>query len=80
MKIKAYNKTMQLDEVNPRNIPDCIVRRPVTKIEYDEEGNEIKKISYQEINLTQKINETSKLIKTKTAEEKIAEIEKIFSK
>lgn len=57
---------------------DIIITRIETVIENDGETETRKRVKNY-INLTKKINESKKLIKNYTAEEKIAELEKIFT-
>lgn len=59
---------------------DIIVTKYETKTEYLEDGSRVEKRVPVQVNITKKINETKKLLKTTTAEQKMAEIEKIFSK
>ena len=59
---------------------DIIVTKYETKTEYTDDGSKLEKRVPIKVNITKKINETKKLLKTTTAEQKTAEIEKIFSK
>lgn len=59
---------------------EIIITKFETVTEYGTEGEEIKRRLPKKVNITRKINETKKLLKTYTAEEKVKEIEKIFSK
>ena len=59
---------------------DIIIKKYETVVEYNANGDKTEKRVPITINITKKINETKKLIKTATAEQKMAEIEKIFSK
>lgn len=78
MLVKAFTEYMNKPTGNHEYKPkDIIVKRVSYVIEYDEEGNEIKKRKETLVNITKKINETKKLIKTNTAEEKLAAFEKI---
>ena len=56
----------------------------ITKYKDEETVNEDGSITHKRIpinvNITKKINEEKKLIKTYTAEEKLIELEKVFSK
>lgn len=59
---------------------DIIIHKFEEKTEYLKDGTkQIKKVK-KEINLTKKINETKKLLKNYSAEEKLQEIEKVFTK
>lgn len=59
---------------------EIIITKYETVTEYGTEGEEIKRRLPKKVNITRKINETKKLLKNYTAEEKVKEIEKIFSK
>lgn len=59
---------------------DIIITKYETKTEYTEDGSKLEKRVPIKVNITKKINETKKILKTTTAEQKMAEIEKIFSK
>lgn len=62
---------------------DTIVLKPIftEKVEQKDEKIIITKTkSFSKVNLTKKINEQSKLIKVENAKDKLAEIEKIFTK
>ena len=61
-------------------LKDVIIKRLEIVEEYNEKGDKITKAQYTKINATKLANETKKLLKTQTAEEKLAEMEKIFSK
>ena len=79
--MKPKEKITQKEDFKNIVKPDIIVERTYVAEEvFDEEGNKITKYKKQKINLTKKINETKKLLNQATAEEKIAELEKIFAK
>lgn len=59
----------------PHEDKDIIIKKVTYTTSYDTEGNEIKKRVITKVNLTKKINETAKVLKTMTAEEKIANIQ-----
>lgn len=61
------------EEIKPEN--DIIVNRIKYETEYDKDGNKITKRVKTKVNLTKKINETAKVLKTLSAEEKIANIQ-----
>ena len=65
------------DQLKPKDII-------ITKYKDEESVNEDGSITHKRIpinvNITKKINEEKKLIKTYTAEEKLIELEKVFSK
>ena len=58
---------------------DIIVTKYEIKVEY-KDGVKIERRVPTKVNLTKKMNETKKILKAQTAEEKIKELEKIFSK
>ena len=59
---------------------DIVITKYRTDIDYDKDGNEIKKRTPVTVNITKKMNESKKLVKKFTAEEKLEELEKIFTK
>lgn len=63
----------------PDNIkyPDIITVKFVEKTVYNEDGSKTVKRIPEKVNITKKVNESKKLIKNYTAEEKMAEIERI---
>lgn len=66
---------------NSKNKPkkrDIIIKKAKKTIEY-KEGCEIHKTTYENVNITKKVNETKKLIQGLTAEQKIQELEKLFT-
>lgn len=78
-KKKGYHRPSKEERKNYKH-KDIIVTKHEQVIEYDENGNQtIKRIPCQ-INLTKKTNESKKLIKTYSAEQKLEELEKIFTK
>lgn len=58
---------------------DIIVTKTIDVEEEKEDGTRIIKKQKTKVNITKKVNETAKLIKNKTAEEKLAELEKVFT-
>lgn len=61
-------------------IKETVVRKLEIVNDFNEKGEMITKRVYKKVNLTKLANETKKLIKTQTAEQKLAEMEKIFTK
>lgn len=80
--LQAYkNKPVEL--INPdkwNESQDVIVKREKIETFFNDKGEEVKKRTYKEVNLSKKIKETTKVIKADIAKQKLAEIEKIFSK
>lgn len=58
---------------------EIIVNKVSWETEVAENGDIIKKRKIKKVNITKKINEEKKLIKNNQAEEKLAELEKIFN-
>lgn len=61
-------------------VKDVIVTRYTEVETVNENGEKVIKRKANEINVTKLVNETKKLVKNATAEEKLAELEKIFTK
>ena len=64
---------------NRKEHGDIIVNRIRTVTTY-ENGLKVERQIKKQVNVTKMVNETKKLIKQETASEKLAEIEKIFTK
>lgn len=79
---KKTNPIEKMTEERKKNRrkKDIIVTKYEKKIEYDKDGNEVIKRIPINVNITKKVNESKKLIKNYTAEQKIEELERIFSK
>ena len=81
--IQAFkNKVPTIKNDKFKNNIDILVTRIEEIQEFDEYGNKIFKKKVIVTNLTKKINETAKIVKqnaVSTAEQKLAEMEKIFS-
>lgn len=69
----------KLSEPIKRKTEDIIVTKYETVITY-ENGAKIERRKPKKVNVTKLVNETKKLIKAQTAEEKLAELEKVFTK
>lgn len=81
--IQAYNNKIKQGKIKYPKAKDIIVRQPIKKVEYQEDGTKIEKTVYRETNITKLVNETVKVVKqsaVNTAEQKLREMEKIFSK
>lgn len=76
--IQIYNKKNTISTKRPAKT-DIIITKYEKKIDYNENGEKIEKRIPYKVNITKKINETAKLIKEQTAQEKLAELEKIFT-
>ena len=67
----------RMEELAPKDI--IITKYKIEEIVNDDGSITSKRIPVN-VNITKKINEEKKLIKTYTAEEKLIELEKVFSK
>lgn len=59
---------------------DIFVTREREVEEYDKDGNRITKVIKEKYNITRKINECAKIIKTDLAQQKLEELNKILNK
>lgn len=59
-----------------KKYPEIITIKYQEKTIYNEDGSKTVKRIGEKVNITKKVNESKKLIKTYTAEEKMAEIER----
>ena len=73
------NKGLNAKEMIIPPAKDIIVTKTIDVEEEKEDGTRIIKKQKTKVNITKKVNETAKLIKNKTAEEKLAELEKVFT-
>lgn len=76
MQVLRVNKpiTNNNNEILPAE-EDIIINRVKYETSYDKDGNRVIKRIKTKVNLTKKINETAKALKTLTAEEKLANIQ-----
>lgn len=79
MAIEVYKSQDQKTAVRPPH-KDIIKRVPYKEVKYQKDGTKIEKTIYREVNITRMVNESAKIIKEKTAAEKLAELEKLLSK
>lgn len=79
-RVIALSEKPKITNTEEVKIEDIIITKWEKQTIYDDEGNKIEKRIPVKINITRKVNESAKLIKEYKAEEKLAEIEKIFSK
>lgn len=70
-----YLTAEDIEEMKPK---DIIVKRLEMVTEETEEGFQIKKPTYYKINITQKVNETKKLVKVNKAQETIKKLDEIL--
>ena len=69
--------------IEPIKDKDVIVLKIIEEEDFDDQGNKIIKRRKKQVNLTKLINETAKIAKQSaviTAEEKLKEMQKIFTK
>ena len=57
--------------------PEIITMKFIEKTIYNEDGTKTVKRIGEKVNITKKVNESKKLIKTYSAEEKLQEIERL---
>lgn len=69
----------KIEKYEVKKPEDIIVTKYETVITY-ENGAKIERRKPKKVNVTKLVNETKKLIKAQTAEEKLAELEKVFTK
>ena len=76
--IQAYNKDKEniIHEKLPIN--DIYVEKQEVKEEYNEKGQKITTHIKKRVNLTKKINETAKLLKIETLQEKYDKLKEIL--
>lgn len=73
----------ETEQKNYSEIPepkDIITSRIIEKVEYKNDGSKLIKYEKEYTNITKKINETAKMLKQLTAEDKIKELEEILKK
>ena len=71
LRVNKKPKTNDFEKIPNR---DIIVSKVSYVTEYDKEGNRVIKKVVKKVNLTKSINETAKVLKTLSAEEKLASI------
>jgi hypothetical protein len=76
---KRPKTATNLEKPVERKTEDIIVTKYETVVTY-ENGAKIERRKPKKVNVTKLVNETKKLIKMQTAEEKLAELEKVFTK
>lgn len=73
----------ETEQRNYTEIPepkDIITSRIIEKIEYKNDGTKIVRYEKEYTNITKKVNETAKVLKELSAEDKIKELEEILKK
>lgn len=77
--LKVCQSWEQKTDKPPFKPEDIIVTKYQTITEY-KDGCKIERRVPKKVNVTKLVNETKKLLKNQTAEEKLSELERIFSK
>ena len=75
--IAVLQKKTSCRKPDTKKYPEIITVKFVEKTIYNEDGSMTVKRIGEKVNITRKVNESKKIIKTYTAEEKMAEIERI---
>lgn len=78
--IQAYKNNQKIEEPKELPINDIYVTRQEIKEEYNEKGQKITTYIKRNINLTKKINESAKLLKIDTLQEKYDKLKEILEK
>lgn len=79
--LQAFDTTTpKRKEIPVYNQKDIIITKYKNETTYNEDGSRTEKRVPVKVNITKKVNETAKLVKEQTAAEKLAELEKIFTK
>lgn len=73
-----HNEKMEIPKELPIN--DIFVTKTETKEEYNEDGQKITSYIKRKINLTRKINETAKILKIDTLQDKYEKLKEILEK
>ena len=74
------NQGKKANEKIVKNSGDIIVIKAYEEETVNEKGEKTIKTINTKVNITKKVNETAKLVKERTAQQKLEELEKIFSK
>ena len=78
--IQAYKNDEKIEAPKELPINDIFVEKTETKEEYNEKGQKITTYIKRKINLTKKINETAKLLKIDTLQDKYDKLKEIIEK
>lgn len=76
----AAKKIIANEEMKKKDLGELIVTRSNPTLRVNEAGRLEMVTKYKKVNISRMVNETKKLIKAETAAEKLAEIQKVFSK
>ncbi len=80
MNLQALKNNKKEEYIEEEPIKDIIITKYEIKEDFDEEGNRIIKRIEKKINLTRKINETTKLLKIDTLKDKYEKVKEIFER
>lgn len=78
--IQAYKNNETIEEPKELPINDIFVEKQEIKEEYNEKGQKITTYIKKKVNLTKKINESAKLLKIDTLQDKYDKLKEILEK
>lgn len=78
--IQAYKNNEKIEEPKELPINDIFVEKQEIKEEYNEKGQKITTYLKRKVNLTKKINESAKLLKIDTLQNKYDKLKEILEK
>lgn len=82
--VQAFEGKKPTPKINKEQLKqayqDIIITKHEKIVTYNDNGDMVIKRMPVKVNITRKVNETARLIKEQTAEQKLAELEKIFTK
>lgn len=78
--IQAFKNDEKIERPEKLPINDIFVEKTETKEEYNEKGQKITTYIKRKVNLTKKINETAKLLKIDTLQDKYEKLKEILEK
>ncbi len=78
--IQAYKNNDKEETIEMPKINDIFVIKTETKEEFNEQGQKITTYIKRKVNLTKKINETAKLLKIDTLQDKYEKLKEILEK
>ena len=78
--IQAYKSTETIEAPKELPINDIFVEKQEIKEEFNEKGQKITTYLKKRVNLTKKINETAKLLKIDTLQDKYDKLKEILEK
>ena len=78
--IQAYKNDQKIEAPKELQINDIFVEKQEIKEEYNEKGQKITTYIKKNVNLTKKINETAKLLKIDTLQEKYDKLKEILER